>query len=136
MPVVGDSLPSALLSCPPLPPVAGLPRLSQADVLVAARGGGGLLKERMALARSLWDAGISAEMLPQVRWGRRQLRVSHRLLLITCPDSAVPAQQLRVLHRLLLNTCPDWAAPAQPWTPRPHPLPSCSGWPLHRRPQA
>jgi translation initiation factor 2-alpha kinase 4 len=48
-----------------LPPVAGLPRLSQADVLVAARGGGGLLKERMALARSLWDAGISAEMLPQ-----------------------------------------------------------------------
>ncbi len=46
--------------------MAGLPRLSQADVLVASRGGGGLLKERMALARSLWDAGISAEMLPQV----------------------------------------------------------------------
>lgn len=51
--------------------VAGLPRLSQADVLVAARGGGGLLKERMALARSLWDAGISAEMLPQVGWLRQ-----------------------------------------------------------------
>ena len=46
--------------------MAGLPRLSQADVLVAARGGGGLLKERMALARSLWEAGVSAEMLPQV----------------------------------------------------------------------
>jgi translation initiation factor 2-alpha kinase 4 len=45
--------------------VAGLPRLSQADVLVCSRGGGGLLKERMALARSLWDAGLSAELLPQ-----------------------------------------------------------------------
>ena len=51
---------------PPSPPaVAGLPRLSQADVLVCSRGGGGLLKERMALARSLWDAGLAAEMLPQ-----------------------------------------------------------------------
>ena len=45
--------------------MAGLPRLSQADVLVCSRGGGGLLKERMALARSLWDAGLSAELLPQ-----------------------------------------------------------------------
>lgn len=45
--------------------VAGLPRLSQADVLVCSRGGGGLLRERMALARSLWDAGLAAEMLPQ-----------------------------------------------------------------------
>lgn len=46
--------------------MAGLARLSQADVLVCSRGGGGLLKERMALARSLWDAGLSAELLPQV----------------------------------------------------------------------
>lgn len=55
-------------ACPHLPAccaVAGLPRLSQADVLVCSRGGGGLLKERMALARSLWDAGLSAELLPQ-----------------------------------------------------------------------
>ncbi len=49
----------------PPPAVAGLPRLSQADVLVCARGGGGLLKERMALARTLWEAGIAAELLPQ-----------------------------------------------------------------------
>jgi hypothetical protein len=45
--------------------VAGLARLSQADVLVCSRGGGGLLRERMALARTLWDAGLSAELLPQ-----------------------------------------------------------------------
>ena len=42
-------------------------------MLVCSRGSGGLLKERMSLARSLWDAGVAAEMLPQVRsrlWGR------------------------------------------------------------------
>ncbi|PSC69649.1 putative serine threonine-kinase GCN2 isoform B [Micractinium conductrix] len=48
-----------------VPQVAGLARLSQADVLVCSRGGGGLLRERMALARSLWDAGLAAELLPQ-----------------------------------------------------------------------
>ena len=35
--------------------------LSAADVLVAARGGGGMLRERMAVLRTLWDAGIAAE---------------------------------------------------------------------------
>ena len=35
----------------------------QADVLVCSRGGGGLLRERMQLVRSLWDAGVAAEML-------------------------------------------------------------------------
>lgn len=54
----------APLPRPPLA-VAGLPRLSQADALVCSRGGGGLLRERMALARTLWEAGIAAELLPQ-----------------------------------------------------------------------
>lgn len=36
----------------------------QADVLVCARGGGGLLQERMALAARLWEAGVRAELLP------------------------------------------------------------------------
>lgn len=45
--------------------VPGLGRLSAADVLVCARGGGGLLRERMALVRSLWEEGLAAEMLPQ-----------------------------------------------------------------------
>jgi histidyl-tRNA synthetase len=45
--------------------VAGLARLSQADVLVCARGGGGMLRERMSLVRALWDAGLAAELLPQ-----------------------------------------------------------------------
>ena len=37
----------------------------QADVLVCAKGGGGLLKERMALASDLWAAGLRAEMMQQ-----------------------------------------------------------------------
>ena len=37
----------------------------QADVLVCARGGGGLLKERMALVADLWAAGLRAEMMQQ-----------------------------------------------------------------------
>lgn len=59
--------------------MAGLPRLSQAEVLVCSRGGGGLLKERMALARSLWEAGLSAEMLPQVRAAGGSLWEVHSL---------------------------------------------------------
>jgi Anticodon binding domain len=39
---------------------------AQADVLVCSRGGGGLLKERMALLGVLWEAGIRAEMVPEV----------------------------------------------------------------------
>jgi len=35
------------------------------DVLVAARGGGGLLAERLALTAALWQAGVRAETLPQ-----------------------------------------------------------------------
>ncbi len=37
----------------------------QADVLVCAKGGGGLLKERMALVADLWAAGLRAEMMQQ-----------------------------------------------------------------------
>ncbi|KAK9906778.1 hypothetical protein WJX75_007809 [Coccomyxa subellipsoidea] len=36
---------------------------SQAEVLVCAKGGGGLLKERMALAALLWEAGIRTELV-------------------------------------------------------------------------
>ena len=43
----------------------GLGRLSQADVLVCSRGGGGMLAERMELLRELWEADVAAEMLPQ-----------------------------------------------------------------------
>ncbi len=32
---------------------------------MCARGGGGLLRERMALASQLWAAGLKAEFLPQ-----------------------------------------------------------------------
>ena len=39
--------------------------LLQADVLVCAKGGGGLLKERMALVADLWAAGLRAEMMQQ-----------------------------------------------------------------------
>ena len=35
----------------------------QAEVLVCAKGGGGLLKERKALAALLWEAGIKAELV-------------------------------------------------------------------------
>uniref|UniRef100_A0A061SEW0 Eukaryotic translation initiation factor 2-alpha kinase 4 n=1 Tax=Tetraselmis sp. GSL018 TaxID=582737 RepID=A0A061SEW0_9CHLO len=38
-------------------------QLSSADVLVCARGGGGLLRERMALVAALWARQIKAEML-------------------------------------------------------------------------
>jgi eukaryotic translation initiation factor 2-alpha kinase 4 len=31
---------------------------------VCARGGGGLLRERMALVAALWGAGLAAELLP------------------------------------------------------------------------
>ena len=31
---------------------------------MCARGGGGLLRERMALTARLWDAGVRAELLP------------------------------------------------------------------------
>ena len=31
---------------------------------MCSRGGGGLLRERMRLLRALWDAGLSAEMMP------------------------------------------------------------------------
>lgn len=34
-------------------------------MLVCARGGGGLLKERMALVADLWAAGLRAEMMQQ-----------------------------------------------------------------------
>ena len=37
--------------------------LVQADVLVCAKGGSGLLAERMALCRQLWAAGLRAEMV-------------------------------------------------------------------------
>ena len=36
----------------------------QADVLVCARGGGGLLRSRMQLVAELWKEGICAEVLP------------------------------------------------------------------------
>jgi len=42
----------------------GRARPTQAEVLVCARGGGGLLQERMMLAARLWDAGVRAEILP------------------------------------------------------------------------
>lgn len=35
---------------------------AQAEVLVCARGGGGLLRDRMALVAQLWAAGIKAEV--------------------------------------------------------------------------
>lgn len=41
-----------------------LQRSSQADVLVAGKGSGGLLQERCLLLGELWAAGIKAEMLP------------------------------------------------------------------------
>ena len=37
---------------------------SSVDVVVASRGGGGLLRERLELVHSLWQAGIRAETLP------------------------------------------------------------------------
>ncbi len=36
---------------------------AQAEVLVCAKGGGGLLKERKALAAMLWEAGVKAELV-------------------------------------------------------------------------
>lgn len=37
--------------------------LSVADVLVAARGGGGMIKQRMRVVQMLWQGGISAETM-------------------------------------------------------------------------
>lgn len=42
----------------------GLQRSSQADVLVAGKGSGGLLTQRCALLGELWAVGVKAEMLP------------------------------------------------------------------------
>jgi len=36
------------------------------DVLVCARGGGGLLSERLGLAAELWAVGVRAEVVPTV----------------------------------------------------------------------
>jgi translation initiation factor 2-alpha kinase 4 len=41
------------------------PSSSALDVLVAARGGGGLLRARLELTSALWAAGVRAETLPQ-----------------------------------------------------------------------
>ncbi|KAL6780346.1 hypothetical protein ACKKBF_B13520 [Auxenochlorella protothecoides x Auxenochlorella symbiontica] len=41
----------------------GLPRLSCAEALVASRGGGGMLRERLELLRALREAGVAAETL-------------------------------------------------------------------------
>lgn len=41
-------------------------RLSVADVLVAARGGGGMLRQRMQILQMLWQGGISAETMHAV----------------------------------------------------------------------
>lgn len=38
---------------------------SATDVLVASRGGGGLLRERLQLTCALWQSGVRAETLPQ-----------------------------------------------------------------------
>lgn len=35
-------------------------------MLVCARGGGGMLKERMSLVNELWGAGIKAQILPAI----------------------------------------------------------------------
>ncbi|KAL0052345.1 hypothetical protein WJX82_000639 [Trebouxia sp. C0006] len=54
-----------LASAPKAKAPSAIPYLSQADVLVCAKGGGGLLKERMALVADLWGAGLRAEMMQQ-----------------------------------------------------------------------
>ncbi len=45
--------------------LAGAPGGAALDVLVAARGGGGLLRARLELTTALCDAGLRAETLPQ-----------------------------------------------------------------------
>jgi len=50
---------SRLASLAPAPAAASL------DVLVAARGGGGMLRQRIELVAQLWAAGVRCETLPQ-----------------------------------------------------------------------
>ena len=58
-PGVGLSFSASRLSA--LLPGAGAPSV---DVIVASRGGGGLLRERLSVVHSLWLAGVRAETLP------------------------------------------------------------------------
>jgi histidyl-tRNA synthetase len=82
----------AQLTLPPASPVT--------DVLVAARGGGGLLAERLALTAELWRAGVRAETLPQPAPSLTQQYEaasarSARLMLIAHPGGSIRVKHLR-----------------------------------------
>jgi translation initiation factor 2-alpha kinase 4 len=70
------------------------PSASTLDVLIAARGGGGLLRQRVELVAQLWAAGIRAETLPQTapslteQYAYATARRA-RFLVILSADSAV-----------------------------------------------
>ena len=74
----------------------------QADVLVCAKGGGGLLKERMALVADLWAAWLRAKIVadlatPDLNFviGLRQTRVKGM-----GDNRVVPAQQQKAPNLL------------------------------------
>ena len=104
----------------------------QADVMVCAKGGGGLLKERMALVADLWAAGLRAEMMQQAAPSlTAQYEYAHArhipcLLIIQGPTLS-PADTVKV--RPFASCSPSHPTPPHPTPPHPtppHPLPSCT----------
>ena len=80
--------------------LAGASAVSALDVLVAARGGGGLLRQRVELVSQLWAAGVRAETLPQAapslteQYAHASARRARFLLIMSADSAAVRLKHL------------------------------------------
>ena len=80
--------------------LAGASAVSALDVLVAARGGGGMLRQRIELVSQLWAAGIRAETLPQAapslteQYAHASARRARFLLIMSADSAAVRLKHL------------------------------------------
>ena len=75
--------------------------LSLSEVLVCSRGGGGMLRERMAVVQSLWAAGIAAETVPRASPSvQAQFAHAHargvRALVSLAPEAYTHNQRVKV----------------------------------------
>ena len=80
--------------------LAGASAVSALDVLVAARGGGGMLRQRVELVAQLWAAGVRAETLPQSapslteQYAHASARRARFLLIMSADSAAVRLKHL------------------------------------------
>ena len=72
---------------------------SSTDVLICAKGGGGLLRERMKLAAQLWEAGIKVRGFLY-----RTYRSCIHLMFKTCFVSVNRPIMLGLEHQALLSS--------------------------------